>query len=240
MKKIIVTQYFVKSFEFVSRVRGIIGQDMYMISHDYTSALMKEGFLPLVLPILDDESYIEEAIKISDGLLLTGGEDVSSFIYGKPLLSSSGIISVERDKFELTLLKKALKRGIPILGICRGLQIITVFFGGTLNQNINKLTDVKHWGERGDKTLPAHKVTIKDGSILYDLYKKNELWVNSFHNQAVEKKPENLHVSATSEDGIIEALENKDKKILGVQWHPEMMYESYKEHLKIFKFFNYF
>ncbi len=237
MKKILVTQYFVRSFELKNRPRGIDGQNMYMLSEDYVNALNASGYITFIVPMTKDKKVLEDVIKSVDGVLLTGGEDVSPILYGEPVTSKEGIVSPQRDEFELRIIEMAEKRNLPILGICRGLQILTVYYGGKLIQDLEAISKLKHWAFRGERAMPVHRVEIKKESILYELYREENLFVNSFHRQAILDVPKMFKISAVSEDGVIEAIESKEKKILGVQWHPEMMIHLHKQHLKVFKFF---
>ena len=179
------------------------------------------------------------------GLLLTGGEDVALSLYYRKLIEKKGIISFpedisalipqeekkkahnvdkKRDDFELKVIEEALKMRIPILGICRGLQIENVFFGGTLVRDLGEKNET-HRKENGrDRT---HGITIENGSLLKKITGLSKGDVNSTHHQAVEDPGDSLIVSARSDDGVIEALERKEKHesgfLLLIQWHPERM-----------------
>ena len=150
-----------------------------------------------------------------------------------------GKISPERDSFELLLARRAIERKMPVLGICRGLQLINVVLGGTLLQDI--YTDcaqgaiLKHWQEAPD-WYPVHDVRIKAGSRLHGIYGTETLDVNSFHHQAVKDAGNGLSVVAGSSDGITEAIEGTGSNfIVAVQWHPEDMWPENPVHLRIFE-----
>jgi putative glutamine amidotransferase len=179
-----------------------------------------------------------------DGLLLTGGEDIHPKFYEKEndfsevheLMKRDS----ERDRFELALLKEAYKRKIPVLGICRGHQLINVSFGGTLVHDIESSfsTEITHLASLKDKTQLIHKVKIKEQSFLEEVYQSKNFKVNSFHHQCISKLAKDFEVIAESEDGIIEGIVYKGPEwILGVQWHPEMLYKKYRVHGRLFKTF---
>lgn len=152
------------------------------------------------------------------GLLLPGGGDVSPNLYGQNI---NGSINIDNtlDETELKLVDIFSNSNKPILGICRGMQIINVAFGGDLIQHI-KTSDTHTWKETtGDK---VHSITADNLGFIYSLYSK-KFSVNSAHHQAVNKIAQGFSISATADDGIIEAIENRKKKIIGVQWHPERM-----------------
>lgn len=163
-----------------------------------------------------------------DALLLTGGEDVHPRFYGKPEYAKEldpKEVNERRDEFELRIIDQALKNEIPILGICRGLQIANVYFKGTLIFDLPKLGKPNHAKAQGyDQT---HTVQVMDNSLLKKIVKINFGEVNSTHHQAADRVGKELKVSAISNDGVIEGIEWKepDKKclLLLVQWHPERM-----------------
>lgn len=234
-----LTTYFVKdSYIGTKRIRGISCQDMSMSSMDYSLSVNKAGGIPVDIPVINDEGYIEELADRLDGFLFSGGPDLHPYYYGQSLKKGHGLIVPERDKFELKLLEKALERNKPILGICRGLQLINIYFGGTVYHDIYKCTstDLEHIPKLTPKYCYSHKVTLKDKSKLKEAFGKDIIDVNSFHHQAIDKLGRDLKKTAWAEDGIIEGIEHKDKFfVVGVQWHPEMMHEIYEEQLNIFK-----
>ena len=160
------------------------------------------------------------------GLLLTGGEDVDPTLYGESNRNCKRV-NPERDRFELTLLEAALNRGIPILAVCRGMQLLSVAFGGKLYQDLSeRLSDISdadrlsHRGPGGTDT--THPVDIEPLSALEKCVRKSTLLVNSHHHQGVRILPRSLRISCRSRDGLAEAVEqNNNSWILGLQWHPE-------------------
>lgn len=242
MKPLIgITSYFVKDRELSAmRYRGFKGQDMLMLTMDYGKCVHLAQGIPIIIPVIDDENYLENLLSKLDAIIFTGGPDINPIKYGQSLKRGIGLVVSERDDFELKLLDKSLKKSIPVLGICRGFQLINVYFGGTLHQDIyvSNIVQVEHAALNVPKYNYCHRVSISNGSILSDIFRKKELMVNSYHHQAIDKIGKGLIETAFSEDGIIEGFEHKDfPRLFGVQWHPEMMAEVYDEQLEIFKYF---
>jgi len=171
------------------------------------------------------------------GLVLTGGSDVDPALYGETRQAETEPPDAERDAVEASLLEKALARDLPILAICRGLQMLNVSQGGTLIQHLNPPD--RHERSGGQRELPAHPVTIRPDTLLSRIACADTWQVNSRHHQAVRTVAGNLRVSAFDpEDGIIEALEHPDRRfVLAVQWHPEDQAQVDAGQLNIFRFF---
>lgn len=242
MKPLIgITTYFVKdSFMGTERIRGTAGQDMSMSTIDYSACVEKAGGIPVTIPLLDNEDYINDLVDKLDGFLFCGGPDIHPYYYGQSLKKGQGLVVLERDKFELKLLERVLKKNKPVFGICRGLQLINIFFGGTIYQDIDqtKLTDIEHISNMIPKYCYSHKVSIYKKSKLFEAFDRDDIDVNSYHHQAVDKLGKGLKETAWAEDGIIEGIENDDYYfVVGVQWHPEMMGEVHGEQLNLFKMF---
>lgn len=206
----------------------------------YVKALEKAGSVPILIPSTLSLDLVDEILKVIDGILISGGGDVFSRYYERTPYDIKRI-EPYRDEFEIYLIKKALEFKIPLLAICRGIQIINVALGGTLYQSVEKITKLKHtWYKEGKFEVPwwypVHKVKIKKNTILWKIFKKEEIWVNSFHHQAIEKVGDNLIVSGNSEDGLVEAVEHENHPFfLGVQWHPEGMFEKFENQLELFR-----
>ncbi|WP_317367859.1 gamma-glutamyl-gamma-aminobutyrate hydrolase family protein [uncultured Tyzzerella sp.] len=164
------------------------------------------------------------------GILLTGGGDIDPAFYNEKKHCKTNDIYIERDMFEITLLKDAFKRKIPTLAICRGAQIINVAFGGNINQHIDG-----HM-QKEDKSIYTHNINIEKSSKLYDIIKKDSIKVNSIHHQVIDRVAKNFMVCAKC-GNIIEAIECTDKQLffVGVQWHPEALYD--EDSKKIFTHF---
>ena len=171
------------------------------------------------------------------GLVLTGGEDVNPARYGETRRSETEEPDDERDAVELRLIEEALERDLPLLAICRGLQILNVQHGGTLIQHLDSVE--RHCQRPPEKALPAHQVKIERGTVLSSIA-GSEIWeVNSRHHQAVGKLGHGLIVSARdAEDETVEAVERPDKRfVVAVQWHPENQALAGPEQLKLFRRF---
>ena len=196
---------------------------LYTLSEHYVEALRRAGAVPLVLTQPDAEDC-ETIIKAVDGLLLTGGGDIDPHSYGRANEGLSRDIAPRSDATEIALIAAARQRRMPTLGICRGMQILNVALGGTMQQHVIS-EDGPHTPEPNDydaiKTH-GHDVTIDAGSRLGRLYGVTNRFVNSYHHQAIEDVAPPLTVVARAADGIVEAVEHDGSwDCLGVQWHPE-------------------
>lgn len=172
----------------------------------------------------------ETTLKQCSGLLLSGGNDIHPYFYSKPEKEEKcTAIDEERDTLEFLLILKALELQLPVLAICRGIQMLNVVLGGTLIADIPTEfpTEVKHHKEGELKDHCFHEINILPNSLLNSIANNDETVVNSYHHQAIEHESEILKVTASSQDGIIEAVEWKNPEgrpfLLGVQWHPERM-----------------
>ena len=186
--------------------------DLYFAN--YAKGVIAAGGLPVHLPIDVDPLLIIDRL---DGLLLPGGTDIEPNLYGAESETDIYPPEPERDDLELGLLKGAVHRQIPVLGICRGQQIVNVGAGGTLHQDVPPHSAVGHAAE-----TELHRVTLEPDSILRELYGPM-VRVNSLHHQAVDTVGEGLRVTAWADDGVAEGLEHTSLPIVCVQWHPEMM-----------------
>jgi len=193
----------------------------YAIRRDYSDIITKAGGIPVLLPYCAD---INELLDAVDGLVIPGGdEDINPKFYGQEITSPKVKTNDERANFEIALVKAAIKRNMPIFGICNGLQIINVVLGGTLIQHIpdSHQSNINH-EQPAPKHVPTHSIIIKEGTLLSKLSKSNNIEVNTTHHQAIDKVGEGLTVSAKAPDGIIEAVESESHRFLvGVQWHSE-------------------
>ena len=178
------------------------------VNKDYVDAVIRAGGVPLIIPFSVDKEVIISQAQLIDGLILSGGHDINPYNYGQEPSQKIGEIFPERDIYEMILLEESKKRDIPILGICRGFQLINVAAGGTLYQDLSLIPGniLKH-NQVSNPTLKTHKIEIKENSFISSIFGK-ETMVNSFHHS----------------DGVVEAIEHKTYKFLvAVQWHPEML-----------------
>lgn len=199
----------------------------------YIDSIVKSGGIPIVIPILNKLSIKKVTDKIN-GLLLSGGFDISPVLYGEEPFGV-GKVDPDRDRFEIEITKYAWRLGIPILAICRGIQVLNVALGGTLKQRIK---GIKHF-QQAERCQPSHSISIEQGSLFHKIIKQKKLMVNSFHHDAIEKIDHRLKATAWAKDEVVEVLEASDPKkfVLGVQFHPECMYEKYPIFRKIFSCF---
>ncbi|MBT4921504.1 MAG: gamma-glutamyl-gamma-aminobutyrate hydrolase family protein [Rickettsiales bacterium] len=194
----------------------------YALRKNYTEALTKNNSCSLLLPPII--SNIDDYINLIDGLIITGGNfDIDPVLYNAKEIHKYTLVNQERCNFEHLLAQKAIHKNIPILGICGGMQLLNIIFGGDLTQHLGDLDKdlVNH--EVRPYHESAHTVIIKPDSVLFDITKQTQIHVNSSHHQAIDKLADNFIASGISEDGLIEAIEIKDKNkfMMGVQWHPE-------------------
>ncbi|TVY05410.1 gamma-glutamyl-gamma-aminobutyrate hydrolase family protein [Paenibacillus cremeus] len=228
-----ITGYHVLGEEGVGgKFRGLAGQGFSVIGHDYINAVSQAGGIPIGIPV-GDPATARSIIKRLDGLVLAGGEDMDPTLYGAHPDGRCGTIRPERDLFELQLLGEALALNKPILAICRGMQLLNVFFGGTLYLDIADYSDqvLSHQFSRAPRWYLAHRVQLLS-PLLQRLYQADEIRTNSYHHQAVHELGEGLQVAAVAEDGIVEGLLHPDHpQLLAVQWHPEMLSVKHEEGL---------
>ena len=214
-------------------------QGMMYVNRDYIQSVLRAGAAPAVLPLTEDEHVQIALLTRLDGLLLSGGPDVDPVLYGEEKLPCCGEILAVRDAMELSLFRKALKSGLPVLGICRGLQVMNVALGGTLYQDIATQLPgaIKH--PRHDTPRDkVHEVTVTEHSGLHRITGLTQFGVNSRHHQGVKRLANGLAATAYSEDGLIEAFEYPAEKfVMAVQWHPESLSDRYPEAQAIFNAF---
>ena len=213
-------------------------EERYYVAKNYIDAIVEAGGVPVMIPILNCEEDMLKIMDSLDGIILSGGFDVNPIYYGEEPTANVGYTYSPRDICELFIVKAAIEKDMPILGISRGQQIMTVAFGGTLYQDIsqNSNTTINHVQRAGINDI-GHFVDIKPGTKLYNIFGTDRLLVNSFHHQAARTIPKNFVVSAISSDGIVEAIEHETKPIMAVQWHAELMIKNHPVMLRIFKHF---
>lgn len=188
---------------------------------DYPRAVADAGGVPIELA---RDADVGELMSYLDGVILSGGADIDPALYGAAADKNLGPVERERDEWELALIRAACERNVPVLAICRGLQLVNVAFGGTLRQHVDANEGVGHprWDEPGSTRV--HRVEIVASSRLRELLGES-IEVNSLHHQVVATVAPDLRVTATAPDGVVEGLESTRHELLAVQWHPELLNE---------------
>lgn len=198
-----------------------------IINEAYSNAIKNSGG---VLQMLETKEKIDQFLGEADGILLPGGADVNPVLYNAEKKEYTQTPNNPRDVFELYLIEKAMERNLPILGICRGIQILNVKFGGTLYQDISieRKDSIDHdRHDDGPRSMLAHEVNLKEDSLIGQIIGTPKIEVNSLHHQGIHNLGKGLVTSATAPDGLIEAVEMPDYPYLvGVQWHPEELLDN--------------
>lgn len=209
-----------------------------MVRGAYSWCVAESGGVPYILPTPGyDRELIASYLDFADGLLFSGGEDIHPSFYGEFVLEKCGTIDEKRDLFEIELLRGAVARGMPVLGVCRGMQLIAVALGGSLYQDLAYCDTAMEfhdgtWEQGGE--MPS--VTLTPGTFLHQIFGGEPLRVNCHHHQLVKALGQACRVSAVSPDGMIEAIEVSGTPfVLGVHWHPERLALGDQRHLELFK-----
>lgn len=208
------------------------------VSNAYINAVIKAGGVPMIIPVNTQEEVIKKQIELIDGLILSGGVDVNPVLYNEEPSTEIEYYHPDIDKFDLIAIDIAIKLNKPILGICRGAQILNVSQGGSLYQDTTHIEGnyIKH-NQSTKSYLGSHTIIINNESKISDIL-GTEILVNSYHHQSVKNVGKKLMPIAYSKDGVVEAIEMKDKKfIVGVQWHPELMVNHDEKMANLFKKF---
>lgn len=203
------------------------GRDRYYVNAVNIRAVTEAGGVPVLIPNAFDGRKLEAVLDVVDGILLPGGVDVDPHLYGEEPVSGLGEFDPEWDAVDVVVARLALERDVPVLGICRGMQVLNVAGGGTLYQDIpSQVRGALKHSQRGPRWAASHSVEIAHDSRLAGLLGTTGLRVNSFHHQSVKDAAPDFWVTATAPDGVVEAIESVNNRFaLGVQWHPELMVE---------------
>lgn len=202
--------------------------DRNVVTNSYLNAVSAGGGTPIILPITADKNQMDEGLNLCDGVLFCGGGDINPLLYHQnphPLL---GTCNMEYDCFQIIMMKKVMEQRIPMLAVCRGIQLLNVVQGGTLYQDITLQPKeaMLHMQKEEERSRPSHKVLINEGTKLFEILGAKVL-TNSYHHQSVKDLGNGLIVSAMAEDDTIEAVEMEGHPFqIGVQWHPECMVQS--------------
>jgi len=215
-----------------STPEAIDDRPVEQVNRVYVDAVVRAGGVPFMLPVLEPGDA-ELALLAVDGLLLTGGGDVDPVRYGEAPVPEVYGLDPRRDAFEAALVVAAARAGLPVLGICRGTQILNVALGGTLHQHVPAVTGRDHC-LRDRASVLVHEVRITAGTLLAATAGSTGIGVNSLHHQAIDRVGAGLRAVAWSDDGIIEGVESDGLgRFLGVQWHPELLAQ-YDAHERLF------
>ena len=212
----------------------------YFLRARYVRAIEDLGAIPVVLPLVADLTARRRLLAQIDGLLLTGsGPDLAPELYGERQRYKFHVMSQRRATFELEMAQLARAADIPVLGICGGMQAMNVAFGGSLYQDIaSQLSNTLQHRQQAPATNLSHAVTITSGSLLRRIVKTVTMRVNSSHHQSVKDVAPSLVASAVAPDGIVEAIESPAQRFfLGIQWHPEFLFERHRLHRRLFEAF---
>ena len=228
--------------------RPVIGiSDLYKdgtnaaVPRSYVDAVLQNGGIPVVVPLMSDKEKMVELLNSLDGIIFTGGEDFDPAYYNERPIPQMGTINAPRDEFDISLLLLAAERGLPVLGICRGIQLINIAFGGSLYQDLPaqyKDNSVRH-RQRQPKEEASHSVIVESNTVFSNIVKTKTLMVNSSHHQAIKKVAIGFRVAGKSPDNIVEVIEKIDSEnwILGVQFHPEVRFTRDTDMRRIFQRF---
>ena len=197
----------------------------FIIGHTYTDSVLRAGGIPVsLIPVPAKD--IAQVLDRIEGLVLSGGGDVDPHRYGHERHETTRRMNFDRDEFELELIKAAQARHMPVLAICRGVQVVNVAFGGTLIQDIPSAIGSKDHDVVGDAVYNGHQqVTISADSKIAKATGETEILVNSIHHQAIDQLADGFRPVAWADDGVVEGIEHEDEEweLLGVQWHPEFL-----------------
>ena len=209
-------------------------KEQVYLNKSYFDAIIEAGGIPVALPLFQDEKLILETINRFDGIILSGGSDINPKYYNQINSGKSLEINSFRDESEEKIIRILIESDIPVLGICRGMQALNVFCGGSMIQDIPSEYETEISHNLTKPEIAFHNISVEKSSPLSEIMGFGEHVVNSYHHQALKEIAPVFSACATAEDGIVEAIYHKNKKfILGVQWHPERDHEIAVKNKKI-------
>lgn len=203
-------------------------ENKQFVTNAYIQSIRYAGGLPLIIPLVKSTPAIEDYIKLCDGFLFCGGADITPLLFGQEPVNGIGETNISLDIFQIRLMRQILQTKIPVLAICRGIQILNVACGGTILQDISlKPGDaLNHMQTSNSRKDISHKIIVEQNTLLHHIT-GSILYTNSFHHQILDRLGEELIASAHTSDGTIEAVEMPDHPfVVGVQWHPEAMFRT--------------
>ncbi|MFZ5642217.1 MAG: gamma-glutamyl-gamma-aminobutyrate hydrolase family protein [Bacillota bacterium] len=210
----------------------------YCIGKMYAEAVEAGGGIPVPLAYSSDENVLKGVSRILNGLILSGGGDVDPVYFGEEPVPAVGEVCPDRDMFEINMARRALKNNIPVLGICRGMQVLNIAAGGDIFQDIGNRPGgpgIKHF-QQAPRWHPTHQINIDKGTVLASILGEGPIRVNSYHHQAVRNPAPGFIISARSQDGLAEAIESGNYLFaLGIQCHPETLWQRRPAFLALFK-----
>lgn len=205
------------------------GDNNSKLAENYYKSVVAVGGVPVIIPVTDDLATIEAIVGRLDGILFSGGGDMHPRYYNEEPIPENGTPDELRDRYDVALIKSAVEYQLPVLGICRGMQVINTVFGGSLYQDINvQYADKKPMchSQNEERSVTTQTASVVTDSLLYSIVSCNTLPINSIHHQAVKRIADGFRAVAFADDGICEAIESLYYPILGVQWHPEHLSEA--------------
>jgi len=210
----------------------------YGVATSYCEAVEGAGGVPVVFPLSDDKAVLEVFYGLIDGLLLPGGQDVHPMHYGEEPHRRIEQVDPLRDVTEIYLTQRALADDVPILAICRGEQLLNVAAGGTLHQDVYAQVGehcIRHFQDFTEE-WPSHGIQVHEGTKLHEIVGEANVMVNSYHHQAVKELAPGFRVSALASDGVVEGIESLQHSfVVGVQWHPELLYDRHDFNMALFR-----
>ncbi|WP_405099551.1 gamma-glutamyl-gamma-aminobutyrate hydrolase family protein [Oceanobacillus sp. FSL H7-0719] len=203
-----------------------LDERFYRVSRNNLAAIEQAGGIPIVLSYLSHSNDMEQIAVKLDGLYLTGGDDIDPLYFNEEPHPKLGAFNPKRDAFEMAMTKNMLEKNKPVLGVCKGAQILNLAASGDMYQDIYAQINeplLQH-SQKAPSYAAVHQVELTEGSLIHQLAGQQNIRVNSFHHQANRKPGKGFIVSGKSSDGVVEAIESKEHRFaLGVQWHPEML-----------------
>ena len=216
------------------------GRPIYCNNRTYVHAIENAGGVPVLIPMLNDVSLLESLLVRLDGFLFSGGVDIDSGQYHEDAHPHLGEVDQRLDDLELFLVRWALRENMPVLGICRGMQLLNVALGGSLYQDLESQNAeaMLHCRRELPRNTLIHSIHITEGSQMEKVLGTNEMWINSLHHQSVKDLGQGVSISGRAEDGVAELLEVAGYPfVIGIQGHPEELYTSEPICAKLFSAF---